>query len=683
MSSPTTLDLLNSLGLKPNYCDTEFNQSSDPKMNVVCASFLSSSVNNFWTNEGNYESVKDYLQSLPPNTVIVAYAAEAEASAFISMGIDPLKFKWIDLQLEAKMLYNHNNLLVIGKHIQEGREIFIKPKIGQYGKVLIAKPPTSLASVLLRFLDIKIDIAVKDKMRDIILTEDNALIEKNKSDIMKYCQSDVALLPKLLEKILFWHRKCTPSYKTSLVTEMLLRGEYSVRTAMMVREGLPINMEWAKNLASNVPIALQECIKDINSQFETKPFKFDKKTAGYVMDTKVLRQWISDQGFSNWPLTDGGVTGNKQLSLALEAWEEFFNYRHEFPRHNLGAQMVRYLKLKQSLNSFNMKNEEKSFFNTIGSDGRSRPFFNHYGSQSSRTQPKSTGFLFLKGAWTRALAQPPEGYVIGAIDYGSQEFLIGAIQSKDKKMIEAYASGDVYLAYGKEIGVIPKDGTKKTHSKERDAQKPVILGWLYQSTGYSLSYELTNQTGRRWTPEEAQPLLDRLDHTYSRFYNFRQEIVNRYNIGGHLRLSDGWVLFGNNPSFRSVSNFVTQGMGAVIMRRAVALAQNRGLTILQTLHDSLYILSNEGSYLSDMDLLHECMKQAFIESFDKDRAEVATLIRMDCKAWGPIFPEEDTSFTTDKGRKVSCSKYHIDPRSKNEYKVFSPFFHIGSGTELL
>ncbi len=666
------------------YFDSEYNKSNEANMNVVCTSFLHNfQMVSFWNNQSaqSYEVLKHLLAIEKP--VIVSFAAEAEASALISMGIDPLQFKWIDLQLEVKMLYNHCNLLCTGNHIRDGRKITLRPKTGMYGKILMEKPPVNLASSLLRFLDVSIDTDHKNKMRDIIISGDNGVIEANKEAITKYCESDVTYLPKLLIEIQKWHTKLLPKeLLKSMEEEMFTRGEFSARTAMMTRLGTPINMEWAKNLAANVPILLDECIRDINSQFpEIMPFKWDKANSRFAMDTKAIRKWISEQNLKLWPLTAGGIKGKREFSLALEAWEEFFNYRHDFPRQNFGAQMVRYLKLKQTLSSFNFHEGKKSFFDTIGSDGYSRPYTNHYGAQSSRSQPKSTGFLFLKSAWMRVLCQPPKGYTIGAIDYASQEFLIGGIQAQDRKMIEAYATGDVYLAYGKEIKVISENGTKATHGKQRDAQKPVILGWQYWATGYSLSYELTNQTGRKWTPEEAQPLLDRLDMTYSRFAQFREQTVEEYRARKYLRLDDGWTLFGDNPSHRSTANCRTQGMGAVIMRKAVALAQDKGLKVIFSLHDALYIMCREEIIQMELDVLGQCMKEAFIHYF-KDK-ENAALIRLDYKAWGSGFEDKDTEIITPRGNKVSCSKYHVDGRSKSEYNLFGKYFLTNPGIELL
>ena len=101
---------------------------------------------------------------------------------------------------------------------------------------------------------------------------------------------------------------------------------------------------------------------------------------------------------------------------------------------------------------------------------------NIYGAQSSRSQPAATGFLFLKPAWMRSLCQPNRGRAIASFDYGSQEFLISALVSKDKNMLWAYASGDVYLALAKLAGAVPQDGTKSEYKAERDLFKATTLG---------------------------------------------------------------------------------------------------------------------------------------------------------------------------------------------------------------
>ena len=145
--------------------DAEFNRSSDSVMNVVCVA-VDGKV--FWTNGHKGKDLAQYFQELPPDTILLSFSAEAEASSLLSLGIDPLKFKWIDLQLEVKMLYNHCHEVMKGNHLQKGREITIRPKQNKYGQIIMEKPSTSLASSLFHFLKIKID-TIQVSIRQIAL----------------------------------------------------------------------------------------------------------------------------------------------------------------------------------------------------------------------------------------------------------------------------------------------------------------------------------------------------------------------------------------------------------------------------------------------------------------------------------------------------------------------------------
>ena len=52
-----------------------------------------------------------------------------------------------------------------------------------------------------------------------------------------------------------------------------------------------------------------------------------------------------------------------------------------------------------------------------------------------------------------------------------QEFGIAAALSGDPLMMEAYRSGDPYLAFAKQAGAAPPDATKATHKAVRDQFK--------------------------------------------------------------------------------------------------------------------------------------------------------------------------------------------------------------------
>lgn len=664
--------------MKFAYIDFEFNRVKEKLLDLVCCAVLvDGEIHKFWLHKDD-TNAKERLVQLINNLnedgyIFVGYATEAEASSFISLKLNPTKFKWVDLHLEVKMLYNHNMALNTGKHLIDGKVVWIKPFSG-------VKPKTNLGASLYKFCGVIIDTEHKEKMRQLIISEPDSFSPQEQEDIMNYCASDVKYLPTLLEAVQKNLVKFIPrSLQVNLAKEMLWRGEYSARTAIMVRGGTPINMDWARNLADNVPLVLAECIQDINSQFDVHPFKFDKKDCKYTMDTKMLRAWVETLPFkSKWKLTDGG-----QFSLALEAFEDHFHYRHDFPRNNLGAQMVRYLKLKQSLSSFNFKEgqKESTFFDYIGEDGFSRPYMNHYGAQSSRTQPKSSGFLFLKSAWMRAMCQPPKGYAIGGIDYSSQEFLLSAVCSQDQKMIDAYRGGDVYLYYGKGIGLIPPEGTKKTHGAERDLCKSTVLGLSYLMTKVGLSKKLTADTGRFVSEDEADDLVNKFDNLFNVFSSWREDVIAHYETAGYIRLPDGFFMFKDNPSFRSAANMPLQGAGAAIMRKAVQLAQDKGLNIIFTLHDAIYLMSKHENIERDMDILRDCMKEAFCFYFTGKAKEDASLIRLDGKIWGPDCIEGEV--VTNTGFLIESSKIHVDGRAKEEYKIFSKYFLDSPKLDLL
>ena len=542
------------------------------------------------------------------------------------------------------------------------------------------KGDKNLASALYKLCKVVIDSKHKKEMRDLIISSPEEFTPEQKKQIMEYCLEDTKHLPEFLKALNGLYNKYIPrEHRISLVEEIFWRAEYAVRSSLMVRHGYPVNIEWLTNLTQNTPVLLRECAQDINSQFPSiAPFKWDKKDLKYKMDTKAVMRWVEQSPYAAiWEKTETG-----RYSLALDSWKKFFNYSHDYPRDNFGAQILRYLNLSQQLRGFTPNSSNsRTFWDYVGSDGMVRPYMNIYGAQSSRTQPSSTSFLFLKTGWMRSLCVPPKGYCIGAIDYGSQEFLLAGLLSQDKKMIDAYASGDIYLAYGKEIKIIPQDGTKATHGAQRDAQKPVILGWQYWSTGYGLSITLNEQLGKQfYTPESAQLLIDKLDEVYSTFAKFRETTIEEYKIRRYVRLKDGFYMFGDNPNHRSVGNMPVQGCAAAIMRKAVQLAQDKGITIIFTLHDALYIMFKDTD-IEAMDVLRQCMHEAFCFYFEGEVKSQAEMIRMDGKVWGLSL--EDSEIVTKNGFKIETQKIFVDKRAKKQYDQFSKYFKMNQNLELL
>jgi len=660
--------------------DFEYNGTKESHVNLVCCSLSlivdkkKQEVREYWLNDGSDMAMLTHdLCDLDDNGFIfIAHNVVAEASSFISVGYIPYNFKWIDTFIEFRMLTNHNDKLNFGDHYIDGKVRKLhkpKPKWMQTEgpRKSGGKLTHSLSQAVFKFLGKKIDTEHKKEMRDIIISCDYDLIEKNREAIQKYCTSDIEYLyPMLMEMTQQYKKLRVP--KEGLLEDMLWRGETSARTAVMERKGYPINYEAARNFSENVPYILRDIQEDINKLFpEINAFVWNKKTRKYVRKENNIKEWIKKEGLDGeWLLTD-----KKDLSLSLEAFKKHFDFRHDYPRDSFGAQMVRFLHTKQNLSGFlPPKKGGKNFWDSVGSDQIVRPWLNPYGSQSARYQPSATGFIPLKSAWMRTLIHPPKGKMIVSIDYRSQEFLIIARLANDLAMLEAYESGDPYLSFGLAAGAIPKGGTKKSHPIERQASKSTVLGLSYLMTKYGLAKKLTNDTGKIHTEDEAEEWVLLFNNTYYDAFIYKDQLLGDYQATGKIRLPDGWYMFGDNTNDRSASNCPIQGFGSAILRKAIQLTQDARIDFIMPLHDAGYIICD----LNDWEVVDEfahCMEVAFNFYFTEDQKR--TKVGLDIEAWGDGL--EIGEIFTDEFNTVKTEPIHIDERAEKEYLKFKKYFN--------
>ena len=101
------------------------------------------------------------------------------------------------------------------------------------------------------------------------------------------------------------------------------------------------------------------------------------------------------------------------------------------------------------------------------------------------------------------------------------------------------------------------------------------------------------------------------------------------------------------------------------------LAYERGIKVICTLHDALYIEHDAGDYAA-IDTLADCMRDAFVFFF-QSQAKIASQIRLDPFTWGDEFTE-DSEIVTPKGIKVPVAPIYIDERAVDEYHKFSKYF---------
>ncbi len=155
-------------------------------------------------------------------------------------------------------------------------------------------------------------------------------------------------------------------------------------------------------------------------------------------------------------------------------------------------------------------------------------------------------------------------------------------------MMQAYRSGDPYLAFAKQAGAVPADATKATHKQQRDQFKVCALAVQYGMAERSLAQAL-NETEAR-----ARELLRLHRQTYPTFWRWSQAAVDHAMIRGWLQTVFGWrVHVGPESNPRSLANFPMQANGAEMLRLACCLATERGIRVCAPVHDALLIEAAE------------------------------------------------------------------------------------------
>jgi len=659
--------------------DFEFYNSEEPNLHLVCCSLIyKDKLYEYWLNDDTDREklIRNLNRINEEGLALLCFNATAEGRALLSLNLNVCNFKWVCLNAEWKMLTNHNHKYAYGEQYIDGKYVVTNPPRNVYNMTEeqkkhknFSKVRHNLLACTYKMLGTKErDKEYKDKMRDIILTKDHNLIEDKKKEIQDYCSADIHDLLGIFKNIVrayddFFGRFTVRENYWVSVKEMLWRGETMARAAKMQQLGYPVDVDKLKNFANNIPNILRELIEDINSQFDWDLFSPNKSAHGYKQNQKEWKMFIAEgEHVDGWLRTDKG-----DYSLSLEAFEKKFSWRHDYPKGNFYAQALRYLKTKQALNGFNTDPNKKNIFKDLGQDGRVRAYLNPYGSQSGRFQPPSTSFMFLKPAWTRTLTHPVEGRAICGIDYKSEEALIGALNSNDTAMLEAYASGDVYLDFAKRAGAIPMDGTKEQYKKERDLFKATYLGISYLMGAKSLAKKLTGDTGQSYTETQAKDLIDKFYNAYPQYKKYLDQVVAQYEHFNFIKLQDGYVMFGDNDNYRSVSNMPIQGMGSCILRKAIQLAQDAGLDVIIPLHDALYIEYDAGDYEAIVTLA-ECMKKAFAECYPNNPK--AELIKLDIETWSSNYEKGQFTF---KNYEINQEKFHIDPRGRAEYERYKKY----------
>lgn len=402
----------------------------------------------------------------------------------------------------------------------------------------------SLLGALAWFGFKSIDAAEKDGMRDLAL-RGGPYTSDEKVALLEYCESDVQALYRLFLQM-------APLID---LPRAILRGCYMKAVAEIERNGVPIDVKMLNRFHKYWDVIQKKLIRKIDSEYGI----FN----GLTFKRTLFENWLKKTRIP-WPRLESGA-----LDLKDDTFREMArSFPEVAPLHELRVSLSQ-LRLSKL---------------AVGKDGRNRCLLSAFRARTGRNQPSNSQFIFGPAVWLRGLIKPRAGYVLIHADWSQQEVGIGSALSKDDLMIEAYTSGDCYLAFGIQAKVIPSHATKDSHRAQREQLKACVLAVQYGMEAKSLAQRLGQPVSY------ARELLQLHRITYKKFWEWSNAAVNHAMLYGYLYTVFGWTIhIENNPNPRSLRNFPMQANGAEMLRLACCYAIERGIKVCAPIHDAILI----------------------------------------------------------------------------------------------
>jgi DNA polymerase-1 len=229
----------------------------------------------------------------------------------------------------------------------------------------------------------------------------------------------------------------------------------------------------------------------------------------------------------------------------------------------------------------------------VGCDGRNRATLFPFTACTGRNAPSNSEFIFGPHVWLRGLIKPEPGCGLAYIDWSQQEVGIAAALSKDPAMLEAYLSGDVYLAFAKLSGALPPDAVRYQDERTesvRELFKQCILGVQYGMGPQGLSGRI-KQPGAVGTHHATARALLRAHHeVFGQFWRWSEAAVDCAMQYQSLSTVFDWhILVDDDSNPRSLQNFPMQANAADMLRLACCLATERCVEVCAPVHDAMLI----------------------------------------------------------------------------------------------
>jgi hypothetical protein len=542
------------------FLDFEFNQPPGEQPQVLCMAaqdLRTGRLVRMWRDD--LERCNRAPFRTDGRALVVAYYASAEMNCFLALGW-PRPANLLDLYVEY-------SLATSGLTRPHGR--------------------TLLGALTAYGISGGVSQQYKDEMRR-LAQRGGPYTQQERSALLDYCATDVTPLPALL-------RAMTPVIESpptmpaadhhKALGQALLRGDYMKSIGEMEFRGIPIDTAMLARLLSNWD-------KIERALIEREDRAFGVYRDGSFSAAEFERLLVARR--MSWPRHPSGA-------LMLDR-DTFYDMSQTYP------DLVPLYDLRVTLAQM------RAWDLSVGSDGRNRCLLAPFGAKTGRNTPSTSNFIFGLSTWLRGLIRPRPGMALAYCDFEQQEFGEAAFFSGDKNMMDAYTSGDPYLAFAKQAGAIPQEVTSKEEIKDtiyeavRDNFKTCALG-----TQYGMGVEaLANRIGGSLS--QSRELLRYHHEKYPDLWKWSDACVSFAMLYGHLTATYGWrVHAGPETRPTALRNFQLQANGAEMLRWACVLCSERGLPICAPIHDALLVEDT----LENIAATVEAVKAAMVEASEK------------------------------------------------------------------
>jgi hypothetical protein len=376
--------------------------------------------------------------------------------------------------------------------------------------------------------------------------------------VFDYCEEDVARSADLLRAQI---RGSTRFPRTN-TDRVIFWSEYSAKAVALIQaKGIPFDMYFWNLIQENKHAIIGELRRRFDPSYnDDEPIFSPEGEFSYAR----FEAWLVRSGIPFWPRLDSG-------KLDLDG--DVFRMMSYFP----GIAGLHALR-----DTINFISKAKL---PIGHDGRNRPSLFPFGAASGRNAHAKSIFNAQAGMRSLIVFSPN---VIGAyLDWRTQEVGIAAAESDDPNLKRDYASGDYYHALARQNGFTDDPDPVRwkknpTNGDVRQRMKSLSLGVNYGIGVVSLARGLNRH------PLIASAWIEKHKQEYSRYWEWRAEVIQRAMLERRIETSHGWPLhLSTSPNQRTLGNYKMQGGGAEMLRWATVQLCEAKIVPCMLVHDGI------------------------------------------------------------------------------------------------